>query len=60
MDSLNTNTSYTNKEKFEEIFGFEPNTNTCLIPKSKCNGNPAECNGCQYDDWWTSEYKAKE
>ena len=47
----------TNKEKFIEVFGFEPFENSCIIPRSKCNGNPAECSECPYDRWWDSNYE---
>ena len=48
----------TNRDKFEEVFGFAPNTEGCLL---------RGCTGCKYNDieycgqaWWDDEYKGKE
>ena len=35
----------TNGEVVELVWGFKPRENTCIIPKTECNGNPAECDG---------------
>ena len=50
----------TNKEVFKQVFGFDPNTNTCVMSKDCCNGNPAECDGCRFNDWWNAPYKESE
>jgi hypothetical protein len=47
----------TNGEVVKAVFGFKPRKNTCIIPKLFCNGNPAECDGCKYNDWWNSPYE---
>ena len=47
----------TNGDVAELVWGFKPRENTCIIPKTECNGNPAECDGCRFDDWWNSPYQ---
>ena len=47
----------TNGEVAELVWGFKPRENTCIIPKTECNGNPAECEGCRFDDWWNAPYQ---
>ena len=49
----------TNREKFKETFGFEPNTETgCIAPFSVCNVTKGKCEDCPFDTWWDNEYKA--
>ena len=50
----------TNGDMIKALFGFEPRKNTCIIPKKLCNGNPAECDGCRFNDWWDALYKKGE
>ena len=47
----------TNAEKYEEVFGFKPNTNMC--PTTSCQDCPGEVkeNICTCA-WWDSEYKS--
>ena len=47
----------TNEDVAELVWGFKPRENTCIIPKTECNGNPAECDGCSFDDWWKEQYQ---
>lgn len=51
----------TNREKFEEIFGFSPEKDTtlinCLFPVSVCENNNGDCEKCSFVDWWDKEYK---
>lgn len=60
----------TNAEKFKEVFGYAPDTNSCLAPQKVCD-KQAElhlediedeysskmCNDCGFKDWWNKEYK---
>lgn len=46
----------TNGDVINVIFGFEPRKNTCILPKDYCNGNPAECDGCKFNNWWNARY----
>ena len=48
----------TNKEKFEEVFGFEPDIeNTCPAPGEVCEKLPFDCSECPFSGWWDKEYK---
>lgn len=51
----------TNKEKFEEIFGYSPEKDTdlinCLIPVSVCEKIEGGCSKCPFYGWWDKEYK---
>lgn len=49
----------TNGDMIKAMFGFEPRKSTCILPKDYCNGNPAECDGCKFNEWWNSPYKAE-
>lgn len=48
----------TNKEKFIETFGFEPETHACVF-----KGNCSQCKALSYDhycdisDWWNDDFK---
>lgn len=51
----------TNAEKFEDVFGFEPQM-TCIISTYICDGY--QCVGeeedevrCPYENWWYEEYE---
>ena len=52
----------TNKEKFEEVYGFTPNTNRppCLLLKNEvrwkiCEGS--SCRVCPFNHlWWDRDY----
>ena len=57
---IEINEKLTNGDVIKALYGFEPNKNSCIIPKDKCNGNPCECDGCQYNDWWNKPYKEVE
>ena len=61
IDAINNGTpipdNATNEDVAELVWGFKPRENTCIIPKTKCNGNPAECDGCRFDDWWNAPYQ---
>ena len=46
----------TNKEKFEEVYGFELDGNPCAAPQSICNEQT--CERCPFWGWWDKEYKA--
>ena len=50
----------TNGDVIKVIFGFEPRKNTCILPKDYCNGNPTECDGCKFNDWWNAPYNPPE
>lgn len=50
----------TNADRFKEIFGFEPDKNSCVIKKSKCPEGSEVCHGCYYYGWWLQEYKETE
>lgn len=47
----------TNKEKYKEIFGFEPDTDNC--PTIYCSNCPCHTDGSYYcnGEWWEEEYK---
>ena len=54
----------TNKEKFIETFGFEPDRNVCIAPTKVCDEvvrtNPdvtTPCVKCPFKDWIDKEYK---
>ena len=54
----------TNKEKFEEIFGYSPKKANCLFPLSVCDdihkqglGCTTRPQRCPFYDWWDKEYK---
>lgn len=47
----------TNGDMMKAIFGFEPRKNTCILPLDYCNGNPTECDGCRFNDWWNAPYE---
>lgn len=56
----------TNAEKFEEVFGFEPDTFRCptygcdKCPISNvCNNNTKDFHYSDRQKWWYSEYKEK-
>lgn len=48
----------TNKEKFKEVFGFEPDTNICIMNAKVCNETkcPENCN-YKAQFWWNEEYE---
>ena len=58
-----------NKEKFEMVFGFKPNTESCVISEDFCEVRHEElrsdphfddanivCCLCKYYEWWNNEY----
>ena len=55
----------TNKEKFIETFGFEPDMTSCVLPRAVCEetrrNNPDVkqklCWVCPFYDWFNKEYK---
>lgn len=55
----------TNTQKFEQIFGFVPNSDVCTLPQEVCKrmmekkGKNLEyvCKECPFVDWWNEEYK---
>jgi len=47
----------TNGDVAELVWGFKPRENTCIIPRTRCNGNPAECDECSFGDWWNAPYQ---
>ena len=52
----------TNREKFEEVFGFKPNDDAeCVAPMLICYINDNICASkekeCPFYDWWDKEYK---
>lgn len=52
----------TNKEKFEEVFGYKPNTVTddienCMFSESVCEQADFDCDNCPFLGWWDKEYK---
>ena len=53
----------TNFEKFVEVFGFEPDTTTCIeyVPDMypACIEHHPTCEGCEKQKWWYKEYKEK-
>ena len=49
----------TNAEKFKEVFGFELDERTCIIPRKYCIIQDS-CKDCTYDNWQDKEYKNKE
>lgn len=49
----------TNAEKFEEVFGFKPNSNLCYMPEDvKCPQN-TDCDDCPHNLWLNEEYTAE-
>lgn len=46
----------TNREKFEEVYGFELDGNPCAAPQSICNEQT--CERCPFWGWWDKEYKS--
>ena len=50
-----------NAEKFEEVFGFEPNYAGCIT--AKCINCPLDgttvLGHCNTNEWWASEYKGE-
>ena len=49
----------TNKEKFEKVFGFEPNdTLECIVPHEVCETVSGVCFECPFGDFWNKEYKS--
>lgn len=52
----------TNKEKFEEVYGFTPNTNRppCLLMDNDTREEVCKINSCLTcpfnHDWWDREY----
>lgn len=51
----------TNIEKFEEVFGFTPSPELCLIPKHIVPCYLMDlCEECTYGDWWHWEYREEE
>ena len=46
----------TNAEKFEEVFGFEPDPNSCVMYTGCFNCKYADRNSCTYD-FWDEEYQ---
>ena len=47
----------TNRDKFKEVFGFEPNEDDCIAPVYVCMANNSDCKGCPFKTWWGREYK---
>ena len=47
----------TNKEKFKEVFGFTPRTDTCDLSPNICN-HQKTCDDCPFKDFWDKEYRA--
>ena len=52
----------TNGEKFKEVFGFKPDSDTCPIPNAVCDemrkDNPKlMCIICPFSGWFKKEYK---
>ena len=45
----------TNKEKFIEDFGFEPNSSSGCVYPFACPSY--SCVDCEYDNFWNEEYK---
>lgn len=53
----------TNAEKFEEVFGVEPDTGCCIL---MCETMSYPCEyfeeldgGCNCNKWWYEQYKEK-
>lgn len=47
----------TNREKFQIVFGFDPNdTFECIAPKEECKRDRPCCE-CEYMNFWDKEYK---
>ncbi len=46
-----------NREKFQEVFGFNPSDSFCYLPACPVG---AECDTCKYYDWLDHEYKEEE
>ena len=54
----------TNAEKFEEVFGLVPNTESMvllcnIIPNPKCPYYEEVDGSCHCDTWWSEEYESK-
>lgn len=47
----------TNREKFEEIFGFSPEDESCPASMRTCAILHTNCVDCLYWNWWNKEYK---
>jgi hypothetical protein len=50
-------TMHTNRDKFKEVFGFEPNEKECIAPEIVCIANNSDCRRCPFFDWFGREYK---
>lgn len=49
----------TNAEKFKEVFGFEFNKASCVMPASYECPECDSCEDCPYGDWADKEYTGK-
>ena len=49
----------TNKEKFREIFGFNPRTDNCPDLNPKVCQQQKSCDDCTFQDWWSKPYKIR-
>lgn len=60
----------TNAEKFQEVFGFEPDRQACVVkcpdmePETACpyfdadlSKSIQERNGCHCESWWEEEFR---
>lgn len=48
----------TNRKKFKEVFGFNPNDEECIAPVVICQINNNECISCPFHKFWDKEYKS--
>lgn len=46
----------TNREKFKEVFGYEPRVDVCVAPSWICD-DYRQCSKCPFFGWWRKEYK---
>jgi hypothetical protein len=50
----------TNREKFQEVFGFTPPKESCVKPfdvPCEHKYTKEECRDCVFDDFWDWEYR---
>ena len=57
LENENENEKMTNREKFEEIFGFSPEDESCPASMRTCAILHTNCVDCLYWNWWNKEYK---
>lgn len=47
----------TNREKFEDVYGFEPDQRLCVAPQMVCDSQHGNCFKCPFNKFWEKEYR---